>query len=189
MADEIKEGLDVNRETQKAEPKSDTITTDERAELDNLRKQTELFEADLKGKDRKLTELQKEVKARMTAEEQAKMSADEERKEWLADIAKTKADALQLDEKHSALIKGNSKDEINSSAEMVKSLLDSVNKEKDKTIKALEDKIKVLEANGAPPPSGQPNTVSKMEFTREELKDPEIRKVYNSIPGAYIKNE
>lgn len=156
MADEIKAGLDDNQVTPETAPKVESITAEERAELETLRKQNELSKNEIVTRDRKLTELQREVKARMSAEEQAKMQAEEERREWLNDIAKTKADALQLDEKHSALIKGSNKDEINSSAEMVKSLIESVSKEKDKTIKALEDKIKILEANGTAPNKGVP---------------------------------
>jgi chromosome segregation ATPase len=151
MPDDIKEGLDASQETPK-EPA--TITADERAELETLRKQTELYKSDLSGKDKKLTELQKEVKARMSAEEQAKMQAEEERKEWLSDIAQTKAQALSLDEKHSALIKGNSKDEINAAAELVKSFKDSVVKEYEKKIKTLEEELNILKANGSAPVKG-----------------------------------
>lgn len=185
MADEQK-GLDASQETSATEP---IITADERAELETLRKQTELYKSDLSGKDKKLTELQKEVKARMSAEEQAKMQAEEERKEWLSDIALTKAQALNLDDKHSALIKGNSKDEINAAAELVKSFKDSVVKDYEKKIKTLEEELNILKANGTPPPAGTPASTGKMEFTREELKDPANRKIYNETSGAYIKNE
>ena len=177
MADEIKEGLDKDQVTPKEEPKVESITAEERAELAKLREESELLKRDLKGKDTKITEYQKDLKARMTEEERIKAQAEEERKEWLNDIAKTKADALQLDEKHSALIKGSSKDEINQSAEIVKSLIESVSKEKDKTIKALEDRIKILEANGEPPKKG--NKVDSklipyadyLKLTAEEQRD------------------
>jgi len=182
-------GLETTQETLPTETAKETITAEERAELETLRKESELIKRDLKGKDSKITELSKVVKDKTTVEEQLKMKADEERAEWLADIAKTKAESLQLDDKHSALIKGSSKDEINASAELVKSLLDSVNQVKDKTIKALEDKIKILEANGTPPPAGNGGIAGKVEFTREELKDPANRKLYNETKGAYIKNE
>lgn len=156
MPDNTNQGEPVKtpESTVNTEPAKDTITSEERAELETLRKSLELSKNEISTRDKKLTELQKELKTRMTDVEQAKMQADEERREWLADIAKTKADALQLDEKHAGLIKGNSKEEINQSAELVKSLLDNVNKEKDKIIKALEDKIKILEANGTPPAAG-----------------------------------
>jgi len=114
--------------------------------------------------------LKKELLATKSAEEQAKFKADEERKEWLADMAKTKAEALQLDDKHSLLIKGSNKDEINQSAELVKSLVDTVSKEKDKTIKALEDRIKILEANGTPPPSGSHTITATLQTQFNEAK-------------------
>ena len=40
---------------------------------------------------------------------------------------------------------------------------------------------------GKPPIIGQ-STGLKIEFTREELKDPAVRKIYNSTHGSYIKD-
>lgn len=156
MPNEKEQGLDENQETGKEEKAKD-LTIDEikaQAKAEAMAEIEGKYKNEISTRDQKLTQYQKDLKARMTEEERIKAQAEEERKEWLSDIAKTKADALQLDDKHSALIKGSSKDEINASAELVKSLVDTVSKEKDKTIKALEDKIKILEANGTVPPAG-----------------------------------
>ena len=187
MAEKI-EGLDTVQVT----PPETQPTIEEqiaKAKADAYAEAEGKYKNEISTRDTKLTQYQKDLKAKMTEEERIKSEADAERKEWLSDIALTKAQALNLDEKYSALIKGNSKDEINASAELVKSLLDSVNQVKDKTIKALEDKIKILEANGTPPPAGNGAITGKVEFTREELKDPANRKLYNETKGAYIKNE
>jgi len=175
MAEENKE-VELEKGQTPEVPESKELSIEEAKEQIRLETEKKYKEL-LSSRDKANTDLKKELLATKSAEEQAKFKADEERKEWLADIAKTKAEALQLDEKHSALIRGSSKDEINQSAELVKSLIDSVNKEKDKTIKALEDRIKILEANGETPKKG--NKVDSklipyadyLKLTAEEQRD------------------
>lgn len=184
--EEIKEGLEVTQETPKGQPEDIESL---RAELETLRKQTELNKADLSGKDKKLTELQKEVKARMTEEERIKSESQSVLNELLEEFAIIASNSIGLDEKHRSLIKGSNKEEIKVSAELIKSFKESVTKEYEKQIKSLTEELNILKANGTPPTSGVTGSVSKMEFSREELKNPEVRKIYNSTPGAYIKNE
>jgi len=170
MPDKNTQGLETTQET--VEPAKD-LTIDEikaQAKAEAMAEIEGKYKNEISTRDQKLTQYQKDLKARMTEEERIKAQAEEERKEWLNDIAKTKADALQLDEKHSALIKGSNKEEISSSAEMVKSLIETVSKEKDKTIKALEDRIKILEANGTPPPSGSPTVTATLQTQFNEAK-------------------
>jgi len=170
MPDKNTQGLETTQET--VEPAKD-LTIDEikaQAKAEAMAEIEGKYKNEISTRDQKLTKYQKDLKARMTEEERIKAQAEEERKEWLSDIAKTKADALQLDEKHSALIKGSNKEEISSSAEMVKSLIETVSKEKDKTIKALEDRIKILEANGTPPPSGSPTVTATLQTQFNEAK-------------------
>lgn len=162
MAEENKE-VELEKGQTPEVPESKELSIEEAKEQIRLETEKKYKEL-LSSRDKANTDLKKELLATKSAEEQAKFKADEERKEWLADIAKTKAEAMQLDEKHSLLIKGNTKDEINHSAEIVKSLIESINKEKDKTIKALEDKIKILEANGNPPKKGSDSNAKTMTY-------------------------
>ena len=170
-------------ETAKSEINIEAITEKVKADLEAK------YKNEISGLNRKVGETEKQLKERLTVEEQQKMQSEAERKEWLEDIAKTKADVLSLDEKHSALIKGNSKDEINASAELVKSFKDSITKEYEKQIKTLTEELAIYKANGTPPKKGDETAAAKLEFSREELKDPVNRKLYNETKGAYIKNE
>jgi hypothetical protein len=150
---ENKEGLDVNQETQ-----TETQPTIEeqiaKAKAEAYAEAEGKYKNEISTRDTKLTQYQKDLKAKMSDEERIKAEAEAERREWLSDIAQTKAQALSLDEKHSALIKGNSKDEINAAAELVKSFKDSVVKEYEKKIKTLEEELNILKANGSAPVKG-----------------------------------
>jgi chromosome segregation ATPase len=151
---ESKQGLDASQETEKStETNTEIEQTPEqlRAELEKLRKQTELTKNEISTRDKKLTELQKDLKARLSEEERIKMEAEQERKEWLDDMAKIQAETLGLDEKHAGLIKGANKQEIKESAELIKSLIDSISGDKDKQIKKLEDELKTYKAAGDAP--------------------------------------
>ena len=150
---EIKEGLEAIQETQiESQP---TISSDERAELETLRKQTELYKSDLSGKDKKLTELQKEIKAKMSDEERIKAESQSVLNDLLEEFKGIASGSLGLDDKHKALIKGSNKDEIKESADLIKSFKESITKDYEKQIKTLTEEINILKANGTPPPSGQ----------------------------------
>ena len=71
-------------------------------------------------------------------------------------MARIQAETLGLEEKHASLIKGAFKQEIKESAELVKSLIDSISSEKDKQIKKLEDELKTYKAAGEVPKKGTP---------------------------------
>jgi chromosome segregation ATPase len=161
MTDEIKQGQTTEPETVKTEPAKDQNIDELRAELESLRKESELKKNEIATRDKKLTEYQKELKSKMTEEERLKAEAEAERKEWLEDMAKIQAETLGLDEKHASLIKGANKQEIKESAELIKSLIDSISSEKDKQInekdkqiKKLEDELRTYKAAGEVPKKG-----------------------------------
>jgi Fe-S cluster assembly scaffold protein SufB len=154
MAKDNAEGLDTNQETRIEEPEAEKNIDDLRAELDALRKQSELNKLDLSGKDKKLTELQKEIKSRMTEEEKIRAEAAQERQELLNEYANIVCDAISLDEKHRGLIKGNTRDEIKSSADAVKSFKETIIKEYDKKFKELNEELNILKSNGDSPRKG-----------------------------------
>jgi len=159
---EIKEGLEVTQET----PTESQPTIEEQIAKAKAEAYAEIegkYKNEISTRDQKLTQYQKDLKALMSDEERIKAEAEAERKEWLEDIAKTKADYLGLDEKHSALIKGNSKDEINANAELIKSYRDSVVKDLEKQLKAKDEELNILKANGTAPPSGQGAPSSERE--------------------------
>jgi hypothetical protein len=152
MAEEIKEVELEKGQTQTDEPKELTIDEiKEQIRLEADKKYKEL----LSGRDRANTDLKKELLATKTAEEQAKFKADEERKEWLRDVAEMSAKNIGLEDKFSGLIKGNSKDELKESADLIRSFKESITKDYEKQIKTLTEEINILKANGTPPPSGQ----------------------------------
>jgi len=155
---EIKEGLEEIQTTQtETQPTIEELRAQIKEELEGK------YKNEISTRDQKLTQYQKDLKAKMSDEERIKAEAEAERKEWLEDIAKTKADSLGLDEKHSALIKGNSKDEINANAELIKSYRDSVVKDLEKQLKAKDEELNILKANGTPPPAGQGAPSSERE--------------------------
>lgn len=179
MSEQEKQGLDTVQETEKtAETNTGIEQTPEqtpeqlRAELERLRKQSELTKNEISTRDKKLTELQKDLKARLSEEERIKMEAEQERKEWLEDMAKIQAETLGLDEKHAGLIKGANKQEIKESAELIKSLIDSISGDKDKQIKILQDELKTYKAAGDTPARGaavsNPKVITLAEFTKME---------------------
>ncbi len=170
MANEIKEGLDSSQETLKEEPKVEQITAEERAELEELRRVKELSSRDLKGKDTKITELTKQIMLTKTAEEQAKIEAENKHKSTLAKYSKLAVKAVGLEDEFSELISGNDEDEIDLKIQSFVKIKESISKEKDKTIKALEDRIKILEANGTPPPSGSPTVTATLQTQFNEAK-------------------
>jgi chromosome segregation ATPase len=159
MPEEIKQGQTTEPETVKTEPAKDQNIDELRAELEALKKDSELKKNEIATRDKKLTEYQKELKSKMTEEERLKAEAEAERKEWLEDMAKIQAETLGLEEKHASLIKGANKQEIKESAELIKSLIDSISVEKDKQIKKLEDELRTYKAAGeAPKKATEPMT-------------------------------
>jgi chromosome segregation ATPase len=136
---ENKQGQTTEPETVKDEPAKDQNIDELRAELEALRKESELKKNEIATRDKKLTEYQKELKSKMTEEERLKAEAEAERKEWLEDMAKIQAETLGLEQ------------EIKESAELIKSLIDSISSEKDKQIKKLEDELRTYKAAGEAP--------------------------------------
>ena len=167
---ETKQGQTTEPETVKDEPAKDQNIDELRAELEALRKETELKKNEISTRDKKLTEIQKELKSKMTDEERIKAEAEAERKEWLSDMSKIQAETLGLDEKHAALIRGANKQEIKESADLIKSLIDSISSDKDKQIKKLEDELKTYKAIGTPPPSGSPTVTATLQTQFNEAK-------------------
>ena len=97
MTDEIKQGQTAEPETVKTEPAKDQNIDELRAELEALKKDSELKKNEIATRDKKLTEYQKELKSKMTEEERLKAEAEAERKEWLDDMAKIQAETLGYD--------------------------------------------------------------------------------------------
>jgi chromosome segregation ATPase len=175
MTDEIKQGQTVEPETVKTEPAKDQNIDELRAELESLRKESELKKNEIATRDKKLTEYQKELKSKMTEEERLKAEAEAERKEWLDDMAKIQAETLGLDEKHASLIKGANKQEIKESAELIKSLIDSISVEKDKQIKKLEDELKTYKAAGEAPKGGNTTPASARQSLINQYNEAEAK--------------
>jgi LPS O-antigen subunit length determinant protein (WzzB/FepE family) len=173
MAEEIK-GLEATQETSNdAQPTIEEQIA--QAKADAYAEAEGKYKNEISTRDSKLTQYQKDLKAKMSDEERIKAESEAERKEWLEDIAKTKADALSLDDKHSALIKGNSKDEINAAAELVKSFKDSVVKDYEKQIKALTEELTILKANGSAPRTGATDPTDERSRLINEYNEAEKR--------------
>ncbi len=151
MAEEKKEGLDASQETPKETPAE--ITPDElkaqiRAELESQ------YKTEISTRDRKLSEYQKELKNKLTDEERIKLEAEEERKSFLNDYAEVAGEKVGLTKDELKFIKGSNREEIKQNIEEFDKLLKAKMSEKDKTIKKLEDELKIYKASGNPPPAG-----------------------------------
>ena len=153
MADENKES-DLDKEQSQVEESAKNITPEERAELEELRKYKDLSARDLAGKNTKITELSKEVKARMTEEERIKSESQSILNDLLEEFKGIASGSLGLDDKHKALIKGGNKDEIKESADLIKSFKESITKDYEKQIKSLTEELNILKANGTVPVKG-----------------------------------
>lgn len=175
MPEEIKQGQTVEPETVKTEPAKDQNIDELRAELEALKKDSELKKNEIATRDKKLTEYQKELKSKMTEEERLKAEAEAERKEWLDDMAKIQAETLGLEEKHASLIKGANKQEIKESAELIKSLIDSISIEKDKQIKKLEDELRTYKAAGEAPKGGNTTPASARQSLINQYNEAEAK--------------
>lgn len=188
MPDEIKAG-DLNTEPTPATEPAKTLSIEERAELEELRRVKELSSKDLKGKDTKITELTKQVMATKTAEEQARIEAENRMKAGLEKYTKLAVDKVGLSAEFAELISGNDYDEIDNKIQTFNKIKESMSKDYEKQIKTLTEELAIYKANGIPPKKGDETAAAKLEFSREELKDPVNRKLYNETKGAYIKNE
>ena len=168
MADENKES-DLDKEQSQVEESAKNITPEERAELEELRKYKDLSARDLAGKNTKITELSKEVKARMTEEERIKSESQSVLNDLLEEFKGIASGSLGLDDKHKALIKGSNKDEIKESADLIKSFKESITKDYEKQIKTLTEELNILKANGTAPTKGtelKGNIISRDDFDR-----------------------
>ena len=156
MPEKKEEGsVDVQVTPTQESAKKDEINIDElRAELDALKKKSELSANEISTRDKKITDLSKEIKARMTEEERIKAESQSVLQELLEEFSTIASNSIGLDDKHKALIKGNTKDEIKASAELLKSYKESLVKDFEKQIKALTEENNVLKASGQAPKSG-----------------------------------
>jgi len=174
MADEIKE-------VELAEGQTPEIQESKELSIDEVKEQARLetekkYKELLSSRDKANTDLKKELLATKTAEEQAKFKIDEERKEFLKEVADMTAKNIGLDDKFSSLIKGNSKDELKESAELIRSFKDSITKDYEKQITKLEEEIKILKAGGsAPAGSGQKVVGSLREQLINQYNEAEKR--------------
>jgi len=174
MADEIKE-------VELAEGQTPEIQESKELSIDEVKEQARLetekkYKELLSSRDKANTDLKKELLATKTAEEQAKFKIDEERKEFLKEVADMTAKNIGLDDKFSSLIKGNSKDELKESADLIRSFKDSITKDYEKQITKLEEEIKILKAGGsAPAGSGQKVVGSLREQLINQYNEAEKR--------------
>ena len=90
----------------------------------------------------------------MSDEERIKSEAQSTLQDLLEEFSNVAAANIGLDDKHKSLLKGNTKDEIKSTAESLKSFKESIEKPHLDKIKSLEEEIKILKANGTPPKNG-----------------------------------
>jgi hypothetical protein len=151
MADEIKAGLDTDQVTPETKPTEltiDEIRSQIKEELEGK------YKNEISTRDQKLTQYQKDLKARMTEEERIKSESQSILNDLLEEFAGIASSSIGLDEKHKGLIKGSTKDEIKQSADLIKSFKDTIVKDYEKQIKTLTEEINILKANGTPPPSG-----------------------------------
>lgn len=168
MAEENKEGLDASQETPKETP-AETITPEAlkeqiRAELESQ------YKTEISTRDRKLSEYQKELKNKLTDEERIKLEAEEERKSFLNDYAEVAGEKVGLTKDELKFIKGSNREEIKQNIEEFDKLLKAKMSEKDKTIKKLEDELKIYKASGNPPPSGSPTVTATLQTQFNEAK-------------------
>jgi hypothetical protein len=163
MADEKKQGLEETQETVKDETaKKDEIDIETiRAENERLKKESELKANEIKTRDRKLTELQKEVNSTKTLEEQKALEAEERRKAGIARYGKLAVKSVGLADDFAELITGNDEEEIDLKIETFQKIKSSIEephikqiKTLEATIKAQEEEIKILKASGAVPKKG-----------------------------------
>jgi len=154
MPDEIKAG-DLPQEPTPATEPANTLTIEERAELEELRKVKELSQKDLKGKDSKITELTKQVMATKSAEEQARIEAESKHRDGLVKYTKLAVEKVGLTSDFADLITGNDYDEIDGKIQTFTKIKESMSKDYEKQIKTLTEELNILKANGTPPPSGQ----------------------------------
>lgn len=152
MADEVKEVQPVAGETQVEQSAADTS--------EELKKQIAAeieakYKKELSSRDQAITKLQKDLSLKQSEEERIKQAQENERKELLSDYAKIAIQGLGLTDEMSELVTGNSKEEIVSRIEAVKSIKAQIEKPLLDKIKQLEDLVKIKQAEGAAPEGGQ----------------------------------
>ena len=152
MADEVKEVQPVAGETQIEQSATDTS--------EELKKQIAAeieakYKKELSSRDQAITKLQKDLSLKQSEEEKIKQAQENERKELLSDYAKIAIQGLGLTDEMSELVTGNSKEEIVSRIEAVKSIKAQIEKPLLDKIKQLEDLVKIKQAEGAAPEGGQ----------------------------------
>jgi chromosome segregation ATPase len=168
MPEPIKEGAVSEQPTPAAEPAKEQSIEELRAELESYKKKTELSANEISTRDKKLTELQKEVKARMSEEERIKAESQSVLTELLEEFSNIASGSIGLDDKHKALIKGSTKDEIKASAELVKSFKESLVKDYEKQIKTLTEELAIYKANGTPPKAGTQTEPANLQSAYNE---------------------
>ena len=162
-------------------------------DIEKIKKEVEAsieakYKTEISGLNRKVTESEKQLKARLTEEEQAKIAQDEKRKADLGRYAKMAAKAAGFDDAFSELITGSDGDEIDRKVEVFSKMKESIEKphlEVVKThlekIKSLEEEINILKASGAVPKGGggtDGKTIKRVDFNAMS----EINR------ASYIKN-
>lgn len=175
MADPNDKGADqkdqqLDKETDKSKETEIDVET-LRAENERLKKEAELKDNDIKGKDRKLTEFQKALNATKTEEERKRIEDEERRKNILAKYSKLAVKTVGLDESFSDLITGIDEEEIDSKIETFQKIKATIEEPHIKQIKTLQDalksaeeEIKTLKASGPTPGSGQNTSGAKMSL-------------------------
>jgi hypothetical protein len=151
MGEDNKAGLDTDQVTPETKPTEltiDEIKAQIKEELEGK------YKNEISTRDQKLTQYQKDLKARMTEEERIKSESQSILNDLLEEFKGIASGSLGLDDKHKALIKGGNKDEIKESADLIKSFKESITKDYEKQIKTLTEEINILKANGTAPAAG-----------------------------------
>lgn len=155
----------------------ETQATPESKEIDieQIKKEIEAsieakYKTEISGLNRKVTESEKQLKARLTEEEQAKIAQDEKRKADLGRYAKMAAKAAGFDDAFSELITGSDGDEIDRKVEVFSKMKESIEKPLNDRIKSLEDELKIAKANGTPPAAGAATSTGDYQSQYDALK-------------------
>lgn len=154
MPEEIKEGAVIEQPTPKSEPakkeeiSAETLTEKIKADLELK------YKDEISGRDKKLTQIQKELNARLTEEERLKIESENRIRATLEKYSKIAVKAAGLDESFASLISGSNEDEIDLKIDAFTKIKESITKEYEKKIKALEDELNIYKANGPVPKKG-----------------------------------
>jgi len=151
MGEDNKAGLDTDQVTPETKPTEQTIEEIKAQIKEELEGK---YKNEISTRDQKLTQYQKEIKAKMSDEERIKAESQSVLNDLLEEFKGIASGSLGLDDKHKALIKGSNKDEIKESADLIKSFKESITKDYEKQIKTLTEELNILKANGNIPVKG-----------------------------------